>query len=42
MYVCMHPCKYMFISTELIEETELPPALILVCRYIFWFGLEKF
>ena len=32
-------CIYMFICTELIEETGRPPGLILACRDIF--GLAR-
>ena len=33
---------YMFICTELIEETVRPPGLIFGMSGYFWPGLEKF
>ena len=35
----MYVCIYMFICTELIEETGRPPGLILACGDIF--GLAR-
>ena len=43
-YICVRICVriYMFICSELIEETERPPGLIFGMWGYFWPGSDKF
>ena len=42
MCVCVYVCIYMFICSELIEETGRPPGLIFGMWRYFWPGSDKF
>ena len=42
IYMCICVRIYMFICSELIEETRRPPGLIFGMWEYFWPGSEKF